>query len=144
MACVLSADLMLSDWESWVAGLSPRSEGGDPGVNLTFCCFEVYSTRRFVLRFAWCCFVLVLLFYFVFVLFCVCPLITSLGEERAVLSAFRAFVRFTLVWFCLFPLQLGVWEGLRFVIVALPGLFSSLFFQTNSNISYPKCPGLGM
>ena len=50
--------------------------------------------------------------------------ITSLGEERAILSAFRTFVRFALVWFCLFPLPLGVWEGLRFVIVALPGLFS--------------------
>ena len=81
----------------------------------------VYSTRRFVLMFAWCCFVLVFFG----------PLsnaITSLWEERANLSAFRAFVRFALVWFCLFPLPLGVWEGLRFVIVALPGLFSYLFF----------------
>ena len=43
---------------------------------------------------------------------------------RAGLGAFRTFVRFELVWFCLFPLSLGVWEGLRFVIVALPGLFS--------------------
>ena len=50
--------------------------------------------------------------------------ITSLGKERANLSVFRTFVRFALVWFCLFPLSLGVWEGLRFVIVALPGLFS--------------------
>ena len=25
--------------------------------------------------------------------------------------------------FCRFPLPLGVWEGLRFVIVALPGVF---------------------
>ena len=33
-----------------------------------------------------------------------------------------------LVWICQFPLPLGVWEGLRFVIVALPGLFSYLFF----------------
>ena len=54
--------------------------------------------------------------------------ITSLGEERANLSAFRTFVRFVLVWICRFPLPLGVWEGLRFVIVALPGLFSYLFF----------------
>ena len=54
--------------------------------------------------------------------------ITSLGEERANLSAFRWFVRFALVWFCQFPLPLGVWEGLRFVIVALPGLFSYPFF----------------
>ena len=54
--------------------------------------------------------------------------ITSLGEERANLSAFRTFVRFVLVWICRFPLPLGVWEGLRFVIVAPPGLFSYLFF----------------
>ena len=55
--------------------------------------------------------------------------ITSLGEERANLSAFRTFVRFVLVWICRFPLPLGVWEGLRFVIVALPGLFSYLFLN---------------
>ena len=54
--------------------------------------------------------------------------IASLGEERASLGAFRTFVRFVRVWICLFPLPLGVWEGLRFVIVALPGLFSYLFF----------------
>ena len=48
--------------------------------------------------------------------------ITSLGEERANLNAFRKFVRFALVWFCLFPLPLGVWEGLP----GLPGLFSYL------------------
>ena len=41
------------------------------------------------------------------------------------LGAFRAFVRFVLVWVCRFPLPLGVREGLRFVVVALPGLFSS-------------------
>ena len=58
--------------------------------------------------------------------------ITSLGEERANLSAFRTLVRFVLVWICRFPLPLGVWEGLRFVIVALPGLFSYLFFSPNS------------
>ena len=44
-----------------------------------------------------------------------------LGIE-ANLSEFRTFVRFTLVWF-----PLGVWEGLRLVIVALPGLFFSNF-----------------
>ena len=55
--------------------------------------------------------------------------ITSLGEERANLSAFRTFVRFVLVWICRFPLPLGVWEGLRFVIVALPELFPYLFFD---------------
>ena len=69
--------------------------------------------------------------------FCICVFcpfsiaITSLGEKRANLSAFRTFVRFVLVWICRFPLPLGVWEGLRFVIVALPGLFSYPFFLYN-------------
>ena len=68
------------------------------------------------------------------VLFCSCVFspfsiaITSLGEERANLSTFRTIVRLALVWFCLFTLPLGVWKGLRFVIVALPRLFSVLFF----------------
>ena len=69
-------------------------------------------------------------FFFFFVLVFFSPFsiaITSLGEERA--SAFRTFVRFVLVWICRFPLPLGVWEGLRFVIVALPGLFSYLFYD---------------
>ena len=56
--------------------------------------------------------------------------ITSLGEERANFGAFRTFVRFAVVWFCLLPLSLGVWEGLWFVIAALPGLFSYLLFWT--------------
>ena len=50
----------------------------------------VYSTRRFVLRFAWSSFVIVFFG----------PLsiaITSPVEERANLSAFHAFVRFALV-----------------------------------------------
>ena len=56
--------------------------------------------------------------YFVLVFFSPFSIaIISLGEERANLSAFRTFVRF------------GVWEGLRFVIVALSGLFSYLFWQ---------------
>ena len=33
--------------------------------------------------------------------------ITSLGEERAYLGAFRTFVRFVLVWICRFSLPLG-------------------------------------
>ena len=81
----------------------------------------VYSTRRFVLCLALCCFLLVFFSPFSIA-------ITSLGEERANFSAFRTFVRFVLVLFCLFPLPLGVWEGLRFVIVALPGLFYYFFF----------------
>ena len=82
----------------------------------------VYSTRRFVVCLSMCHFVLVFFSPFSIA-------ITSLGEERANLSAFRTFVRFVLVWICRFPLPLGVWEGLRFVIVALPGLFSYLFIN---------------
>ena len=82
----------------------------------------VYSTRRFILSFAWC--------YFVLVFFSPLSIaITLLGKERANLSAFRTFVRFALVWFCLFPLPLDVWEGLWLVIVALPRLFSYLFID---------------
>ena len=73
----------------------------------------VYSTRRFVLCLTLCYFVLVFFSPFSIV-------ITSLGEERANLSAFHTFVRFAVVWFCLFSLPLGVLEELRFVIVALP------------------------
>ena len=66
--------------------------------------------------------------YFVLVFFSPFSIaITSLEEERGSLGAFRTFVRFSLVWFCLFPLPLRVWEGLQLVIVALPGLFSYLF-----------------
>ena len=80
----------------------------------------VYSTRGFVLCLTLCCFVLVFFSPFSIA-------ITSLGEERANPSAFHTFVQFALVGFCLFPFPLGVWEGLRFVIVALPGLFSYFF-----------------
>ena len=62
--------------------------------------------------------------------------ITSLGEKRVNLSVFRTFVRFVLVWFCRFSLPLGVWEGVRFVMVALPGHCSYLFsVMTFNNIS---------
>ena len=83
----------------------------------------VYSTRQFVVCLSVCHFVLVFFSPFSIA-------ITSLGEERANLSAFRTFVRFVLVWICWFPLPLGVWEGLWFVIVALPELFSYLFLST--------------
>ena len=81
----------------------------------------VYSKRRFVLSLAFCYFVIAFFSPFSIV-------ITSLGDKRANLSAFCTFVRFSLVWFCLFSLPLGVLDGLRLVIVALPGLFSYLFF----------------
>ena len=121
-------------------------------VLVTHCCFVVCSAGRFVVCLSVCRFVLVfsgpfgvavaslgggeegrgecggggVLILVLFVrLFGLC-LFGLVGD----LGAFRAFVRFVLVWICRFPLPLGVWEGLQFVIVALPGLFSYLFFQT--------------
>ena len=94
---------------------------------LTRCFFVVYSTRRFVLSLTLCYFVIVF-----FIPFSIA--ITSPGEERANLSAFRTFIRFALAWFCLFCLPLGVWEGLRLVIVALPELFSYLFLRLTINV----------
>ena len=91
------------------------------GVSFTLCCFVAYSTRRFVLCLTLCYFVLVFSSPFSIA-------ITSLGKEGADLSAFRTFVRFVLVWICRFSLPLGVWEGLRFVIVALPGQSLTFFF----------------
>ena len=93
-------------------------------VLLLNCCFVVYSTRRFVLSLA--------LYYFVFAFFSPFNIaITSLGEERANLTAFRMFVLFVLIWwFCLFPLPLLVWDGLRLLIVAHPGRFSYLFLTS--------------
>ena len=87
-----------------------------------YCKYGFYSTRRFVLCLTLC---------YLFSLFSIA--ITSLEEERANLSAFLTFVRCVLVLFCQFPLLLGVWEGLRFVIVALPGLFSYPFLSKNNN-----------
>ena len=58
--------------------------------------------------------------YFVLVFFSPFRIvITSLVEERANLSALHMYVRFALVWFCLFPIR--IWDRLRLVIVALPG-----------------------
>ena len=89
----------------------------------------VYSTRRFVLCIALCYFVLDMNVFFS--PFSIAT--TLLGEEKANISAFRTFVRFALVWFCLFSHPLRVLDGLRHVIVGLPGLFSYHFF----NLHYP-------
>ena len=102
-----------------------RSEAVVPVLVLLFFCFVVYSTRRFVVCLSVCHFVLVFFSPFSIA-------ITSLGEERAKLSAFRTLIRFVPVLICRFSLPLGVWEGLRFVIVALPGLFSYLFLHADN------------
>ena len=95
-------------------------------VFVCFCLFVVFCCFFFFFFFF---FFLLLLFFWGFFYSPFSIAITSLGEEGANLSAFCMFVRFSLVWFCLFYLPLGVWEGLRFVIVALPGLFSYSFYD---------------
>ena len=64
----------------------------------------VHSTRRFVLSLALCYFVLVFFSPF-------SVAITSLGEERANLSAVRTFVRSALVWFACFLVLLVSGKG---------------------------------
>ena len=54
--------------------------------------------------------------------------IASLGEERGNLMLFICLFDLCLFGFVCFPLPLGVWERLRFVIVALPGLSFYLLF----------------
>ena len=73
----------------------------------------LFAALWFILRgvFKSCLVLIVLVFFSPFSI-----VITSLGEKRANLSAFRTFVRFTRVWFCLFSLPLGVWEELRLVM----------------------------
>ena len=58
-------------------------------------------------------------------------MIASLGEEGAGLCAFvHLFVCFVRISFCQFSLPLGVGGWLRFVIVALPGLFYYFFLTS--------------
>ena len=88
-----------------------------PGVSLTLWCFVVYSAMLYVLP----CAVLFLCFSILLAL-----RLPRLGKRELILVLFvRMFDRFVLVWICRFPLPLD--GGLRFVIVALPGLFSYLF-----------------
>ena len=53
-----------------------------------------------------------------------------LGKRELILVLFERLFDFCLFGFCRFPLPLSVWEGLRFVIVALPGLFSYHFLHS--------------
>ena len=108
------------------------SKGVVPVLVLTLCCFVVFSTRQFAVCLTLCYFVLVFFSPF-------SNAITSLGEERATLSAFHAFVRFVLVCFVgfLFVLVSGkgcslwLWHSLDF----------SLTFFTNVSLgrgSFPR------
>ena len=52
-----------------------------------------------------------------------------LGKRELILVLFVRLFNLCFFSFVGFPLPLGVWEGLRFVIVALRGLFSYLFWN---------------
>ena len=82
-----------------------RSKAVVPVVVLLFVALWFILRGDLFLRLALCYYVLVFFSPFSIA-------ITSLGEETVNLSAFRTFDQFALVWFCLFPLPLGVWEGL--------------------------------
>ena len=72
-----------------------RSMAVVPVLILPFCCFVIYSTRRFVLSFAWC--------YFVLVFFSPLSIaITSLWEQRANLSVFVCLLNLRLFGFVCF------------------------------------------
>ena len=81
----------------------------------------VYSTRRFVVCLTMCHFVIVFSVLLVLRL-------PRLGKRELILVLFVRLFDLCLFEIFWFPLPLGVWEGLRFVIVALPGYFSYLFF----------------
>ena len=81
----------------------------------------VYSTRRFVVNLSVCHCVLV--FFSPFSL-----RLPRLGKRELNLVLFVRLFGLCLFRFVGFLFRLGVWEGLRFVIVALPGLFSYPFW----------------
>ena len=95
-------------------------------VLVLLCCFVVYSTRRFVLCLTLC--------HFVFVFFSPFSIaITSLGEERANLGAFRTFVRFCACLDLSFSSSSWCLGRAAVYDCGTPGLFSYLF----SNITQP-------
>ena len=105
-----------------------RSKAVVPVLVLLF--VALWFILRGVLLYVFPCVILFLCFSVLLVL-----RLPRLGK-RATLSAFRTFVRFVLVWICRFPIPLGIWEGLRFVIVVLHGLFSYLFLKYSSSETY--------
>ena len=96
-----------------------RSKAVVPVLVLLFVALWFNSTRRFVLCLTLCHFALVFFIPFS---------ITSLGGERAHLSAFLRLFDLCLFGFVCFLFLLVSGKGLRFVIVALPGLFSYPIF----------------
>ena len=100
-----------------------RSKAVVPVIVLLF--VALWFILRGDLLYVFLCVILFLCFSVLLVL-----RLPRLGKRELILVLFVRLVRFVLVWICRFSLPLGVWEGLRFVIVALPELFSYLFLDT--------------
>ena len=61
-----------------------------------------------------------------------------LGKRELILVLFVRLFDSRLFGFCLFSLPLGVWEGLRFVIVAFPGLSLLPFLELDDmSLAWP-------
>ena len=74
----------------------------------------------------------VILFLCFLVLLVLLALRLPLMGKRELVGAFRAFVRFALIWFCLFPLPVGVWERIDAVCdCGTPWTFLLPFFYLN-------------
>ena len=100
-----------------------------PVLSLTLCCFLVYYARRFVLFY---------LVWFLFLCFSILLALRSprLRKRELILVPFVRLFDLRLFGFvCFLPLRLSVWERLRFVIVALPGLVFYLFVLRADNES---------
>ena len=96
--------------------LKTRSKAVVPVLVLLF-----YSTRRFALSFVLCYFVLAFFSPFSIALH-------HLGKRELIFVLFIRLFDLCLFGFCLFPLPLGVWEGLRRISeVQLPPVLESLF-----------------
>ena len=98
-----------------------RSKAVVPVLVLIF--VTLWFIRRGDLLYVFPCVILFLCFSVLLVL-----RLSRLGKRELVLVLFVRLFDLCLFGFVYFPLPLGVWEGLQFVIVALPGLFSYLFF----------------
>ena len=97
-----------------------RSKAVVPVLVLLFVAF--WFILRGDLLYVFPCVILFLCFSILLVL-----RLPRLGKRELILVLFVRLFDLCLFGFARFPLPLGVWEGLQFVIVALPGLFSYLF-----------------
>ena len=112
-----------------------RSKAVVPVLVLLF--VALWFIRRFDLFYVLPCVILFLCFSVLLEL-----RLPRLRKREPLLVIFVWFVRFALVWFCLFPLPLCVWEELRFVMMAIHGIFCYRLFPSILN-SVPLSDEIG-